>query len=44
MNRHTTFKRPAELLQAGLVPADRLAEIEQVAARYASRSPPPWRS
>jgi lysine 2,3-aminomutase len=29
------IRRPADLIEAGLVPADRLAELEQVAARYA---------
>ena len=35
MNRHMTFKRPVQLSLAGLVRADRLPEIERVAARYA---------
>jgi lysine 2,3-aminomutase len=30
-----TLRRPAELVEAGFVPPDRLAEIERVAARYA---------
>jgi lysine 2,3-aminomutase len=41
MNRHVTFKRPAQLLLGGLVRADRLGEIEQVAARYAVSISPP---
>jgi lysine 2,3-aminomutase len=35
MNRHATFRRPIELLQAGLVRPERLSEIEAVAALYA---------
>ena len=35
MNKHATFRRPTELMEAGLVPPERLSAIEQVAARYA---------
>lgn len=35
MNKHVILKRPVELLEAGLISPDRLAEIERVATRYA---------
>src|SRR5262245_5187179 len=35
MNKHTALRRPYDLMQAGLIPAERLAEIEAVASRYA---------
>ena len=35
MNRHFTIRRPRELVEAGLAPEDRLADLQAVAARYA---------
>jgi lysine 2,3-aminomutase len=35
MTSSRTLRRPAELVEAGLAPRDRLAEIERVAERYA---------
>ena len=35
MNKHAMIRRPNDLSQAGLIPVERLAEIEEVAARYA---------
>ncbi len=35
MNKHATFRRPTDLLEAGLVPPERLSALEEVAARYA---------
>ena len=35
MTRQTTLRDPAALLDAGLIPAGRLSELERVAARYA---------
>jgi lysine 2,3-aminomutase len=35
MNKHATFRRPTDLMQAGLIEPGQLSELEQVAARYA---------
>lgn len=35
MNKHATFRRPTDLLEAGLVPPEQLSALEEVAARYA---------